>query len=107
MNLMLSVTFPSLKGDDVGKAFIDLLQANPMPEYVKLTEYYQSWGGDGFIGHVFYNLDDANIHDAFRYITNLTWEMAKKVEGWRVLNQDVVSSLAEAYEYLGTASPAV
>ncbi len=107
MNIMIDVTFPAPMSDEVGKAFIDFLQANPMPECVKLTEYYQSWGGDGIIGHIFYNLDDEEVHDAQRYITNATWEMTKKVEGWRVLNQDVVISLAEAYEYLGTQAPAV
>jgi hypothetical protein len=107
MVIMLVVTYPAAKAQECGQAYIDLLKANPFPDYVKLIEDYQCWGGDGIKGYVYYNLDKGKEQEGERYITSSTLELAKMVDGFRVLESTVVSTLADAYETVGMQAPAV
>jgi hypothetical protein len=107
MNMKVDITYPAPKGEEVGKAFIDYLQANPIPDYVKLVEVYQFWGGEGLSGHVFWNLEEGKEGDGMRYITALTWAQTKAVDGYKVLGSTVVTSMVEAYEYTSMDAPEV
>jgi hypothetical protein len=107
MILMLEVTYPASKAQECGQAFIDVLQANPFPDYVKLIEDYQHWGGDGIKGHVFYDLEKGKEDEGMKHITANTLELTKAVDGFRVLESTMVYPLAEAYAVVGMEGPAV
>jgi hypothetical protein len=107
MVVMLEVTYPGAKAQEVGKAFVDVIQANPFPDYVKLVEDYSHWGADGIKSHLFYDLEKGKEEEGMRYITASTLELTRAVDGFRVLESSVVYTLAEAYAVVGMEGPAV
>jgi hypothetical protein len=105
MNIMMEFTYPASKAEEAGKVFMDVLQANPLPDYVKIVEIYQYWGGDGLKGHAYYNLEKGKEEEGVRHITITTREFSKAIEGYKAVSE-VVYSLAEAFDSIGMKAPA-
>lgn len=106
MIYMTEFTYLASKAEEAGKVFMDVIQANPVPDYVKIVEIYQYWGGDGLKGHTYCNLEKGKEEEGVRYITILTRELSKALVGYKPTNQ-IVYGLAEAYDTLGVAPPAL
>jgi hypothetical protein len=107
MILMFEFTYPAPKAQELAQAFIDDLQANPMPDYVKFVEEYISWGADGLKAHTCYELEKGKEEEGLRYVTAHELAMTKAVDGFRVLNCTPVYRMAEAYSVINMTGPAV
>jgi len=107
MILMLEITYPAPKAEELGQAFIDDLQANPMPDYVKFVEEYVSWGADGIKTNTFYELEKGKEEEGLRYVTAHELAMTKAVDGFRVLHLTPVYRMAEAYSVINMKGPEV
>jgi hypothetical protein len=107
MILMFEFTYPAPKAQELAQAFIDDLQANPMPDYVKFVEEYISWGADGLKAHTYYELEKGKEEEGLRYVTAHELAMTKAVDGFRVLDCTPVYRMAEAYSVINMKGPAV
>jgi hypothetical protein len=104
MILMMEFTYPTAKSEEIGQAFVDMLQANPLPDYVKIVEIYFLWGDEGIKGYAFYDLENEKVYEGSRYVSNMTYELSKRIDGYKALAQ-FVTPMAEAYEMIGMKGP--
>jgi hypothetical protein len=106
MIYFLDATYPGTKVIEVSKRFLERLQTNPLPEYVKLLDSYALAGGDGIRALLFYEVDDGKIAEGRDYLAKSVIDLLKAVEGYRV---DFLTCyrLTEAFQIIDMEMPAV
>jgi hypothetical protein len=106
MILMIESTYPGTKIDEVTTGFVEYLQTNPLPEYVKIIELYSFAGGDGIRALVFFDLQKGKEGEGHRYIAGAVLYLNKAVEGYKAEGH-IVSNLAQSFEVMDMEAPAV
>jgi hypothetical protein len=104
MILMVEFTFPAFKANQTAQAWVDVLKASPIPEYVKLIEIYNYSGGEGIKGNTYYELEKGKEDEAVMWVVQTLLAMGQAVEGYKYTT-DIVLPIGDAYKAVGMESP--
>ncbi len=106
MIFFLDTTYPGTKVVEISEMFLERLQTEPMPEYVKLLDSYALSGGDGIRALMFYEVEDDKVKEGADYLSRGVIRIMKAVEGYKV---DFLTAyrLADAFQIIDMQLPAV
>lgn len=106
MIVMTEATYPGTKLKETANSFVEFMQANPPPEYVKIIDLYSHAGGAGIRTLTFYDVLTEKEEAGVKYIVKSEIFMMDAIEGYKAEVQ-VVYNMAQGFEVLDMSAPAV
>jgi hypothetical protein len=106
MMLLLEATYPSANAERAGQVFADQMMKDPLPDYIKLVDVYQCWGGAGIRAFAFYDMEKGHEQESVDYITRNAMELTKQIDDYVVTFSSIVYPMVEAYKLIGMQAPA-
>jgi hypothetical protein len=100
MHIMVTSTYPGTKVEEVVKIWMDGLQADPVPDSVKMMGPFGEWSGGGAKAYICYELEKGMEDDAMIWIAKGISQLTEAIDGYSV-SVEVVYPLQQSLEIAG------